>query len=139
MQDELAPAREHYQKAIRYMVERGEIDPENVIKEITSAVESVGRVYYPKAKTLGDAATEMKRQKSIPPLLISLIEKFYGYASSEPAVRHGAPVPSRVALADAEFCFHVGTALIRYIIENCSSRGVMPSAARKVAGRGGSK
>ncbi len=122
LQDELAPARKHYLKAVRYMLERGEIDPENVIKEITSAVESVGRVYYPGAKTLGDVAGKMKKTNSVPPMLVSLIEKYYGYASSEPAIRHGAPIASRVTLPDAEFCLHVGTALIRYIVETHRAR-----------------
>jgi hypothetical protein len=121
LQDDLEPAREHYLKAVRYISIRP-LDAENAIKEITSAVESVGRVFYPKAQTLGDVAKEMKYKGSCPPALAAMIEKFYGYASSEPAVRHGAPVSSRVALADAEFCLHVGVALIRYVLEKHESQ-----------------
>ena len=43
-------------------------------------------------------------------------EKFYAYACDEPAVRHGASVPSRVQMNDAEFSLHLGAALIRYMI-----------------------
>jgi len=120
LKDEFEPAREHYRKAVRYIYERP-VDPENSIKEIVSALESVGRVLYPRTSTLGDVAKELRKAQAIPPLLVSVIEKFYGYASAEPAVRHGAPVPSRVLLNDAEFCLHLGIALIRYLI--ASSRG----------------
>ncbi len=113
--DEFEPAREHYKKAIRYANARP-IDPENSIKEIVSAVESVGRVLYPKATTLGDVVREMRKANILPQHLVSVIEKFYAYACAEPAVRHGAPTSSKVVLDDAEFCLHLGAALIRYLI-----------------------
>jgi hypothetical protein len=116
-----APARRHYLKALRY-VSSHPLDPENAIKEITSAVESVGRVFYANAATLGDVVKEMRREGSWPTALIAMIEKFYVYASSEPAVRHGAPVSSSVVLADAEFSLHVGVAIIRYILEKHDSQ-----------------
>lgn len=125
---DFAPGREHYLKAVRYVLGRP-LDPENSIKEITSAVESVGRVFYPNAQTLGDVAKAMRSKGSWPPALIAMIEKFYGYASSEPAVRHGAPVSSRVRLADAEFCLHVGVALIRYILEKHDSQKTNPTTS----------
>jgi hypothetical protein len=125
--DEFEPAREHYNKAVRYAYSRP-IDPENAIKEITSAIESVGRVFYPKAQTLGDVVKEMKRQGTWPNALVQMIEKFYVYASSEPAVRHGAPVSSHVAVTDAEFCLHVGIALIRYLLETTNSQNRNPAS-----------
>jgi hypothetical protein len=115
LKDGLAPARQHFQKARRYIFERP-VDPENGIKEILSALESAGRAEYPKAKTLGDVLHETSRKKTLPPLLTAMMEKFYGYASAEPAVRHGSPVPSKVSLADAEFCFYLGMAFIRYFL-----------------------
>jgi hypothetical protein len=116
LRDSFSPAREHYRKAVRYIYDRP-TDPENAIKEIISAIESIGRVYYAPANTLGDVVKEMKKDKRFPPMLVSTIEKFYGFASSEPAVRHGAATPSRVLLMDAEFCLHVGVALIRYLTQ----------------------
>lgn len=113
--DEFEPAREHYKKAERYSNERP-LDPENSIKEIVSAIESVGRVIYPRATTLGDVVKELRTSKLIPQRLITVVEKFYAYASDEPAVRHGAPVGSRVLLDDAEFAMHLGAALIQYLI-----------------------
>jgi hypothetical protein len=126
LQDGFGPARQHYLKAKRYLSTRP-LDAENAIKEITSAVESVGRVFYPKAKTLGDVVKEMKNKKEWPSNLVSMIEKFYAYASSEPAIRHGAAVSSRVSLADAEFCLHVGAAMIRYILEKNQSQKRNPT------------
>ncbi len=113
--DEFEPARVHYDKAVRYANTRP-IDPENSIKEIVSATESLGRVLFPQANTLGDVVREMRKANALPQHLVSVIEKFYAYACAEPAVRHGAPVPSRVVVDDAEFCLHMGAALIRYLI-----------------------
>lgn len=125
--DEFAPARDHYQKAVRYAYSRP-LDPENAIKEITSAVESVGRVFYPGAQTLGDVAKEMKGQGIWPTTLSLMIEKFYAFASSAPAVRHGAPVSSHIVVTDAEFCLHVGVAMIRYLLEKNNSQKRNPAA-----------
>jgi hypothetical protein len=118
--DEYEPAREHYKKAIRFSSQRP-LDPENSIKEIVSAIESVGRIMYPSTSTLGDVIKELRKANVISVQLISILEKFYAYASSEPAVRHGAPVLSKVSFDDAEFCLHVGTAMIRYLI-TCTKR-----------------
>jgi hypothetical protein len=116
LQDGFEPAREHYRKSHRFLFEHP-VDPENSIKEIVSAVESVARTLFPKANTLGAAIKEMQRTQFCSPMLLSMIEKFYGYASSEPAVRHGAAVSSRVERIDAELCFHTAIAIIRYLIE----------------------
>ena len=115
--DKYSPAREHYRKAHRFLVERP-ADAENSIKEIVSAVESVARVAFPRASTLGDALKEMRKTNEAPQLLISVVEKFYAFASAEPAVRHGAAVSSRIQLLDAELSFHIGIALILYVIEH---------------------
>lgn len=119
--DEFEPARDHYRKALRFANARP-VDPENSIKEIVSAVESVGRILYPKAGTLGNVVKEMRRDPVWPQQLVSVIEKFYGYACSEPAVRHGGPKISNVVLDDAEFCLHLGAALIRYMIAHFRRR-----------------
>src|SRR5262249_52766935 len=110
------PARVHYRKACRYVLQHP-ADPENAIKEVVSAVESVGRELHPGTATLGDVIKQMKKTRALPALLISMMEKFYAYASDEPAVRHGSSVGSSVQMADAEFCLHVGGAFLRYLIE----------------------
>ncbi len=119
--DKFEPARRHFQKAVQYTL-RTQPDPENAIKEVTSAIESVGRVLYPKANTLGKVVKEMEKEKGWPSMLVALIERYYAYASSEPAVRHGGTASSRVLLSDAEFCLHVGAAIIRYVVDRGSSQ-----------------
>lgn len=113
--NEFEPAHQHLRKAIHYLQGKS-IDSENSIKETVSTLESVGRVLYPKASTLGDVVKELRKDQSRPQLLITVIEKFYAYTNAEPAVRHGAAVSSKVMLDDAEFCLHVGAALTRYLI-----------------------
>lgn len=116
LEDGLGPARKHYLKAYRYIFQRP-LDPENGIKEIVSSLESVGKTKFLKAVTLGDVVKELRKEGVIAPLLVSVIEKFYAFASAEPAVRHGATVDPTVKLRDAEFCFHVGVGLIRYLLD----------------------
>ena len=101
-------------------------DPENAIKEVTSAIESAGRVLYPKANTLGKVVKEMEKDEFWPSHLVAMIEKYWAYASSEPAIRHGAPVTSRVLVRDAEFCLHVGAAIIRYLIDAHNEKTELP-------------
>lgn len=113
--DTLEPAQIAFKKARRFLTARP-LDPENAIKEIVSAVESVGCSLYPDATTLGDVVRAMRRA-DFPPLMATVIEKFWAFASAEPGVRHGGTTTPRVELADADFCLHVGTALIRYLLE----------------------
>jgi hypothetical protein len=113
------PASVAFHKARGFLTTRP-LDPENAIKEIVSSVESVGRSIYPGTTTLGDVAKEM-RKAGFPPLLASLIDKFWGFASAEPGVRHGGAITPKVELADADFCLLVGTALIRYLIDRSAA------------------
>jgi len=115
------PASVAFNKARQFLTTRP-LDPENAIKEIVSSVESVGRSMYPGTATLGDVCKEMRRAGS-PPLMVTFIEKFYAFASAEPGVRHGGSTTPKVELADADFCLHVGTALIRYLIDSPAAAG----------------
>lgn len=115
LKGELEPARDHYGKAFRFIYERP-LDPENGIKEIVSAVESLGKIIYPGTKSLGDVVKRLRADEAAPQGIVTLIDKFYGFANAEPAVRHGGAVPSSVSIHDAEFCFLVGIALVRYLL-----------------------
>ena len=86
--DKFEAARDHYKKAKGYALGTHK-DSENSIKESISALESVGKVLYPKTATLGDVLKHMKRDESIPKMLVDVIQRFYDYANSEPGVRHG--------------------------------------------------
>lgn len=112
----LAPARDHYKKAFKYIF-TFPTDTENGIKEIVSAVESIGRTIYPKASTLGDVIKHLKKDKSLPEMLIPIIEKFYVFANASPAVRHGSNKHSELEQSDGEFIFYIGVSLIRYLIK----------------------
>lgn len=120
LQDRYEPARAHYRKARRYLFEHS-LDPENSIKEIVSALESVARTHFDGASTLRDAIKEMRRQGVTSPLLLSVFEKFYAYASAEPAVRHGSSKSSQVERVEAELCLFVGLAMIRYLIDRMAA------------------
>lgn len=52
------PAREHYRKAVQYLYQHP-IDPANSVKEIVSALESIGKIMNPGASTLGDVLKRM--------------------------------------------------------------------------------
>lgn len=91
--DRFKPARTHYAKAGAYAL-GSHRDTENSIKESISAIESVSSNFYPDATTLGEALKMMKKDSCVSPMLITVIDKFYAYASAEPAVRH---VSSRVS------------------------------------------
>lgn len=122
LKGELDPAREHYGKAFRFIYERPS-DPENGIKEIVSATESLGKIIYPGTKSLGDVVKKLRADETMPQGLITVIDKFYAFANAEPAVRHGGAVSSSVSIHDAEFCFLVGVALIRYMLRTLTKPG----------------
>lgn len=115
LQDQFTAARAHYRKAVRYLYQHP-VDAENSIKEIVSAVESAARVLYPGSSTLGAAIKLMRSDPLWSPGIVSTIEKFYAFASSEPAVRHGAPAESTLGLDEAELSLHMGIAMIRYLV-----------------------
>jgi hypothetical protein len=125
LRDELQPARVQYQKALRFLTQHP-TDPENSIKEIVSALESVARIVFPEASTLGDALKVARKSGFLPPMLVTVLEKYYAYANAEPAIRHGAPQNSTVQRMDAEFAFHIGVAAIRYFVD----RRVTPQATK---------
>ncbi|SMG61295.1 hypothetical protein SAMN06265784_12078 [Paraburkholderia susongensis] len=114
--DEFQPARIHYNKARAYILGTAK-DPENSIKESISAVESVCRVLYPKASTLGKALAHMKNEGVFPSKLLTVLERFYEYSNDEPGIRHGGRYTPSVQVLDAEFALHICTAFIRYVIE----------------------
>jgi len=113
LQQGFPAALQHLKKAQRFITNRP-LDPENAIKEAVSSVESYGRVLYPNASTLGDVIKELKK-KPFPILILNMMEKFYAFASSEPGVRHGGAISSRIGLADGDFCLYVSVAFIDYL------------------------
>lgn len=115
LKDEFEPARAHYRKAFRYTFERP-VDPENGIKEIVSAIESVGKVFYPSGSTLGQVIKEMRADNKLPSTMVAVLEKFYVMSNAEPGVRHGSDKKSNISVQDAELALHLGVAFIRYLM-----------------------
>ena len=117
--DKFEAARDHYKKAKGYALGTHK-DSENSIKESISALESVGKVLYPKTATLGDVLKHMKKDESIPKMLVDVIQRFYDYANSEPGVRHGGSKKPNSDELDAELALHLSAAFIRYVIKTKS-------------------
>lgn len=114
--DKYANARVHYQKAISYLHQHP-IDEANSIKEVISALESVCKVHFPKASTLGDAIKLMRRDSVYSSHLLDALERLYTYSNATPLVRHGHAKPGRPSLPEAELSLFIGVAFIRYLIE----------------------
>lgn len=113
--DNFGTARIHYQKAVTYLHQHP-IDEANSIKEIVSALESVSRVLFPKAKTLGDAVKLMRKDQRFSVYLIDALEKLYVFSNATPLVRHGHAETGRPDLPEAELALFMGAAFIRYMI-----------------------
>lgn len=109
------PVSFHYNKAVSFIY-HNPVDPQNAIKETVTALESLGKILYPGNATLGDVIKALRKTKSVPSLLIPVIDKFYNFANAEAGVRHGSSVKPSLLLQDAEFCLHVGVALIFYLL-----------------------
>ena len=115
--DKFEAARDHYRKAKRYALGTHK-DSENSIKESISALESVGKVLYPKTATLGDVLKSIRKDESIPKMLVEVIQKFSDYSNSEPGVRHGGTKKPNSDELDAELALHLSAAFIRYIVKS---------------------
>jgi hypothetical protein len=127
-----ALAKQHYEKARRYLFERP-LDPENSIKEMVTALESIALVLTSsKNATLGDAVKALKKKQAAPERLLDVIERIYIFACAEPGVRHGKPVPSRVTLREADLVFHTGAALMRYLVEHVNDQGEKEAGQERV-------
>lgn len=113
--DNFESARFHYKKSKKYLF-NPPLDPANSIKEMVSAMESVGKKIYPSCSTLGDVLKIIKKNENHPSLLISAYEKLYAYANDTPTVRHGHILHREVTLNEAELFFLSGVAFIRYLI-----------------------
>lgn len=116
LMDRFDAARVHYQKALTYLHQHP-IDEANSIKEIVSALESVSRVIFPKASTLGEAVKHMRKNTKYSPQLVDALEKLFAFSNAAPLVRHGHPKAGSPNLPEAELALFMGAAFIRYLID----------------------
>ena len=89
----------------------------NSIKEIVSALESIGQILCPGTSTLGDVIKRLKKAENHPRLLLDTYNKVYAYASSTPSIRHGHTEVTTVTIHEAELLLHTGIELIRYLVD----------------------
>jgi hypothetical protein len=110
------PAITHYKKAYLFLTQHP-FDSENSIKEIVSAIESIVRIIHPTENTLGKGINKMKKDERWSKQFLDIMQKVYDFANSEPGVRHGGTITPNVQRIDADFCFHAGTSIIKYLSE----------------------
>ena len=99
--DRFSTARVHYQKAYTYLY-KYPIDEANSIKEIVSAIESVSKVFFPSASTLGEAIKFMKKDTRFSKHLVEALEKLYVFSNATPLIRHGHSENVQPLLSEAE-------------------------------------
>lgn len=114
--DHFEGARSHFKKAKTYLF-HPPLDPSNSIKEMVSALESVGRTIYPNCSTFGDVIKCLRKEDNCPKLILSAYEKLYAYANDTPTIRHGHPDFREIDVSEAELFFLTGVGFIRYLIE----------------------
>ena len=117
LREKFPAAHVHFLKAKQYCFMQP-LDPENTIKEIITALESLGKNFYPTAKTLTYIKKEMQKKEDIPAAITDLLSTFYAYTNEESGIRHGQPRKPNVKIADAELCFYLGSALINYLLQD---------------------
>ena len=105
----------HLRNARKFLDEKP-CDSANAVKESISAIESFVRSQPDGAKTLGQTLKVWKRNgRPIPSSLAAAIEKLWGFANSEPGVRHGNPKEESLVRQDAEFVYLTTLAILRYL------------------------
>ena len=115
LRDEFSAAYTHFIKAKKYCFNRP-LDPENAVKEIVTALESLGKTFFPDAKTLTGVRKEMEKKGNVPDAIMNLMREFYSYTNEESGIRHGQTKDLDLKIEDAELCFYLGSALINYML-----------------------
>jgi hypothetical protein len=99
--------RQHLEKAVRFMAANPP-DAANATKEAVSAVEGLARIVTADhTATLGQLIDRLRSQSRLNPALAKSLEGLWGFASTEPGVRHGAAGPVQITDEEAEFA--IGT------------------------------
>jgi hypothetical protein len=115
LQEEFPAAYAHFLKAKKYCFNRP-LDPENAVKEIVTALESLGKTFFPDAKTLTGVRKEWEKKGNVPDAIMNLMREFYSYTNDESGIRHGHTRDLDLKIEDSELCFYLGSALINYML-----------------------
>ena len=100
---------EHIRKALGLLANREYPDPENVIKESTSAVE------YAVRKATGLDVVRGLEKLAIHSQLAQAWKNMYQWASDEPGIRYAKPQRSKVGIAEARYVLVAASAFVNYL------------------------
>ncbi|BEP44045.1 AbiJ-NTD4 domain-containing protein [Variovorax sp. V15] len=107
----------HLERALQLLADRKAPDYRNSIKESISAVESVCKAIAGNpAATLGDAMKQLKKTRTVHPLLEQALIKLYGYTNDAGGIRHALTEASvDVTSEDARFMLVVCSSFCSYL------------------------
>ena len=95
---------EDFTKAAAFLSNRPKADTDNCVKDAVGALEAVANIVLgTDRQTLGSLVKSHLRQPDIPATLSTIIDKLWGYRSSQPGVGHGSSIPSEVPMEEAEW------------------------------------
>jgi hypothetical protein len=118
---QLATARKHFAKALRYFRDRVKPDPENAVKEAVCAVEAAAKNLFPTAKaaTLGDATKWLTgaEQGKLPKAIGQTFTGLYGFRSGGDGVGHGGSTGGAATTSIAEYVLAVAASQIILLID----------------------
>ena len=106
----------HLKRSLELLSDRKSPDYRNSIKESISAVESMANIIVGRDNaTLGEALTELERQKKLHPALKQGFSKLYGYTSDEKGIRHAMLEEPMLTAADAKYFLLSCTSFANYL------------------------
>lgn len=116
--EKLATINSHLKSSISLLSNKNNPDYRNSIKESISMIESIARIIYPEANTLGKALKRLKDQNILDSTLILGFEKLYGYSNGKDGIRHALLESSQnISREDAQYFLISCSAFTNYIIE----------------------
>lgn len=119
---QLATARKHFAKALRYFRDRAKPDPENAVKEAVCAVEAAAKDLFPnaKAKTLDDSIkwlTGPDSRKLLPKAIGQTLAGLYGFRSGGDGVGHGGSTGGAATTSIAEYALASAASQIILLVD----------------------
>ncbi len=113
-----------FNKAVDFLSKRPAPDKENSVKEAVGALEGVARILLDdKNITLGKAVDRLVKENKVRKPFDKIFHALYGFASSEPGVRHAAIDVSPIDIGEAWFVLYSAAACMILL---CDKYGYKP-------------
>lgn len=113
-----------FNKAVDFLSKRPAPDKENCVKEAVGALEGVARILLDdKNITLGKAVDRLVKENKVRKPFDKIFHALYGFASSEPGVRHAAIDVSPIDIGEAWFVLYSAAACMIFL---CDKFGYKP-------------